>query len=133
MKKATKIYFSLLLMLLLSCRSYDRSAAEYSSSKNFVDKFLRDSVVLHDSVIIRERADTVFFTKYKTVYKEVLKCDTVAICDTLYVERVVSVENEGKKGPAWRSIIVLALVVFLLWRIGFFSMIRRMINNRYNA
>ena len=91
---------------------------------------MRDSIVVHDSVIIRERADTIFFTKYKTSYKEVLKRDTVVMCDTLFTERVVTVEGNGKGQIFKWKMVSMALISLLLWRTGVLAWIWRMIKNR---
>ena len=47
----------------------------------------RDSIFVQDSVYIREKADTVFITKWHTEFREFL------MVDTLLVERVDSINN----------------------------------------
>ena len=129
MKNITRICFSAVI-LLLSCRSYDNSAVEYSSTACMRERLIKDSIVLHDSIIIREKADTVFFTKYKTAYKEIVRHDTVVVCDTLYRVRTVTVEkNSGKIFSLWKLLPV-ALLLFLLWRSGIIGWIYRMIKNK---
>ena len=64
------------------------------SRNNLIECVRVDSVVLRDSVFIREKSDTVFYTKYRTVYKELLRVDTIVRCDTLYRDREVIVERE---------------------------------------
>lgn len=129
MKNITRICFSAVI-LLLSCRSYDNSAVEYSSTACMRERLIKDSIVLHDSIIIREKADTVFFTKYKTAYKEIVRHDTVVVCDTLYRVRTVTVEkNSGKSFSLWKLLPV-ALLLFLLWRSGIIGWIYRMIKNK---
>lgn len=129
MKNITRICFSAVI-LLLSCRSYDNSAVEYSSTSCMRERLIKDSIVLHDSIIIREKADTVFFTKYKTAYKEIVRHDTVVVCDTLYRVRTVTVEkNSGKSFSLWKLLPV-ALLLFLLWRSGIIGWIYRTIKNK---
>ncbi|MBR3877772.1 MAG: hypothetical protein IKJ23_06285 [Bacteroidaceae bacterium] len=129
MKNITRICFSAVI-LLLSCRSYDNSAVEYSSTACMRERLIKDSIVLHDSIIIREKADTVFFTKYKTAYKEIVRHDTVVVCDTLYRVRTVTVEKNSGKCFSWWKLLPVALLLFLLWRSGIAGWIYRTIKNK---
>lgn len=129
MKNITRICFSAVI-LLLSCRSYDNSAVEYSSTACMRERLIKDSIVLHDSIIIREKADTVFFTKYKTAYKEIVRHDTVMVCDTLYRVRTVTVEKNSGKSFSWWKLLPVALLLFLLWRSGIAGWIYRTIKNK---
>lgn len=129
MKNITRICFSAVI-LLLSCRSYDNSAVEHSSTACMRERLIKDSIVLHDSIIIREKADTVFFTKYKTAYKEIVRHDTVVVCDTLYSERAVIVEKDSGKSFSLWKLLPVALLLFLLWRSGIAGWIYRMIKNK---
>ena len=85
---------------------------------------LVDSVVLRDSIVVRERCDTVFYTKYRTLYKERIKVDTVVRCDTIYAERMISVEKKEKNRVLWWLIIPLIAV---LWKIGLLDFLRNLI------
>lgn len=51
----------------------------------------RDSVYVMDSVIVKSKADTVYITRWRTEYKEVLRIDTLLRerIDTLTVEKTV--------------------------------------------
>ncbi|MBR3916244.1 MAG: hypothetical protein IKJ49_03780, partial [Bacteroidaceae bacterium] len=96
-----------------------------SSTACMRERLIKDSIVLHDSIIIREKADTVFFTKYKTAYKEIVRHDTVVVCDTLYRVRTVTVEKNSGKCFSWWKLLPAALVLFLMWRFGLFDRILR--------
>jgi hypothetical protein len=95
----------------------------FVSQQNFVDRTRVDSVMLRDSIFIREKSDTVFYTKYRTLYKERLRVDTIVRCDTLYRDREVVVEtvrNAGHGGAMLCKVAVAALALLLLrtggWR-----------------
>lgn len=80
-----------------------------------------DSVMLRDSVFIREKSDTVYYTKYRTIYKERLRVDTVMRCDTIYRDREVVVERARdveSKGSLYWKLPLVALALLLLWRTG---------------
>jgi hypothetical protein len=93
----------------------------FVSQQNFVGRTRVDSVLLRDSIFIREKSDTVFYTKYRTLYKERLRVDTIVRCDTLYRDREVVVETVRKAGHGgamlWK-VVVAALALLLLWRTG---------------
>lgn len=128
MRSVAGICFS--IILLFSCRSHDVTVNGHVSSRNVVERVVSDSVVLHDSIYIRERSDTVFFTKYRTMYKEVMRHDTVVRCDTLLVERVVTVEEKQRKSIAWWQGLSVAALLLLLWRSGLFGTLWRMLNKK---
>lgn len=122
MRNVARICFSLFFLVLVSCRTNERSVAETFSHSNIVERVVSDSVALHDSVVILARTDTVFFTKYRTLYKEKLRHDTVVRCDTVYIERTVTGGNAVNKSRrfSWWAFVPLAAMLLLLWRSGLF-------------
>lgn len=122
MRNVTKIILNLLLLPLFACSTVEKTSdAGFVSQQNFVGRTRVDSVLLRDSIFIREKSDTVFYTKYRTLYKERLRVDTIVRCDTLYRDREVVVESvrDGRLGSnlLWK-VAVAALALLLLWRTG---------------
>ena len=127
MKNGTRKYLNILLLALMGCSTVENVSNVESVSKNGFDGHIKsDSIVMHDSVFIRERCDTVFYTKYRTIYKERLRVDTIMRCDTLYRDREVVVEKvrEAKRRSSllWKLPLA-ALLLFLLWRIGLWKVL----------
>lgn len=122
MRNVTKIILNLLLLLLFACSTVEKTSdVGFVSQQNFVGRTRVDSVMLRDSIFIREKSDTVFYTKYRTLYKERLRVDTIVRCDTLYRDREVVVEtvhNAGHGGAMLWKVAVAALALLLLWRTG---------------
>lgn len=122
MRNVTKIILNLLLLPLFACSTVEKTSdVGFVSQQNFVGRTRVDSVLLRDSIFIREKSDTVFYTKYRTLYKERLRVDTIVRCDTLYRDREVVVEtvrNVGHGGAMLWKVAVAALVLLLLWRTG---------------
>lgn len=122
MRNVTKIIFNLLLLPLFACSTVEKTSdVGFVSQQNFVGRTRVDSVMLRDSIFIREKSDTVFYTKYRTLYKERLRVDTIVRCDTLYRDREVVVEtvrNAGHGGAMLWKVAVAALALLLLWRTG---------------
>lgn len=101
----------------------ERSNYDFYSANRMNEHIRIDSIVLHDSIFIREKSDTVFFTKYRTLYKERVLSDTVVQCDTIYVEREISVE----KKECFPYILLIGVTIFfLLWRTGALRVLRNL-------
>ena len=119
-----KIAVSVLLLILIGCKVQETATTDRISTSTLIERMLVDSVALRDSIIIRETCDTVFFTKYRTLYRERLRVDTVIKCDTVYTERMVTVEEkEGGRVLWW----LLVPVIAVLWKIGVFDLLRNLI------
>lgn len=77
-----------------------------------------DSVYVHDSVYIRETGDTVFLTRWRTLWREravhdtVIErlIDTVRLTETVEVEKAVEVPRKGGN-VGWIVAGVLALLM----------------------
>lgn len=121
-----KIAVSAILLLLAGCKVQE-TTTNHTSASTFIERVLVDSVALRDSIVIRERSDTVFFTKYSTLYKERVRVDTVIKCDTVYTERMVSVKEKGNANFLWWLLIPLVAV---LWKVGFLDLLRSLIMNK---
>ena len=114
MKRKGKIWFSLFLLALCGCRAVPvgTDAAEQHVRTNVVESVVRDSVFLRDSIFLNVKADTVYYTKYRTLYKERIVHDTVVICDTLYREKVVTREKSVLPfGRKWLLLLLLLVAV----------------------
>ena len=96
-----RIVFSLVAVLLLVASCCTQRTARTASLSNFSGevRVVRDSVFVLDSVLLRERADTVFLTRIRTLYRDRLRTDTVWRCDTVYrvEERIVVAKGEGSR------------------------------------
>ena len=117
------IVVSVLLLLITGCKVQE-TITDRTSTSTHIERVLVDSVALRDSIIIRERCDPVFYTKYRTLYKERLRIDTIIKCDTVYAERMVSVKDKENKKVLW-WLIIPAIAVF--WKIGVFDLLRNLI------
>ena len=131
MKSITKIILSALPFLLLACSTVrETNDTVYVSQDNFIGHTRVDSVLLRDSIFIREKSDTVFYTKYRTIYKERLRVDTIVRCDTIYREREVVVEKVRSAGSnksfLWK-VLLAVLALFLLWRTGWWRVLLNVI------
>ena len=131
MKNRTVVCLSILLLSLAACSTVQNvSDVELVSKNNFTERIRVDSIVLRDSIFIREKSDTVFYTKYRTVYREMLRVDTIVRCDTIFRDREVVVDRTVDGGNRKRRAATLVLAVLLplfLWRTGLWYMMWNMV------
>ena len=110
----------MLLLALCGCRAVPTGvdSDRQRVHTNVVESIVRDSVFLRDSIFLHVKADTVYLTKYRTLYRERVVCDTVVTCDTLYRERVVT--KEKRVLPSGKNMLIglLLFAVVLLWLKG---------------
>ena len=91
--------------------------------KEYIDKYHRDSIYLHDSIIIRTKGDTVFFEKYKYMFVDRILQDSIIKIDSIQVPYPVTeyVEvnklNSLDRFQIWCGRIFLAIfLVYLFYR-----------------
>ena len=112
------IAYMLILLTLTSCRS---AAPLISVPRNdsivIRDRFVRDSIYIHDSVIVRLKADTVYIEHWKELGKESATVTT----DTVYKDKVVTVQLPPERYVPWLYRVALyvciALVLIIVIRI----------------
>lgn len=100
MKKLLLIF---LVFIAISCGTtkvievpVDRVRTEY------IDRHSIDTVIKNDSIIIRDKGDTIFLEKYKYLYKYVNRTDTVLKTDTITKVQTVEVIKEVNKVKNWQ-------------------------------
>jgi len=79
-------WISLFVLLMCSCRTEYVPIEVVRTDSLMIEKLMRDSVFVRDSVYLKEKGDTVYLYKDKYVY--VLK----EVADTVYMEKVREVE-----------------------------------------
>ena len=113
------LYVLALLSMLASCRPVKYVPVETVRRDSiYLQQVRRDSIVRYDSVYVRDRGDTVTVVKYRYLYRDKLRRDTVYLSrvDTISVpvERDLSRWERAKMEAGGYAIVagfVLALVV----------------------
>ena len=117
--------FFLLPLLAGACVSGTAPVASVRVDSTYYTLLLRDSIVLHDSIYIVARGDTVFRTEYKYCYRDRVRCDTFCSVQRDTVVRVVEVERsltfwQRRKMELAEVVLwllpLLALFLFFKWR-----------------
>lgn len=94
----------------------DRVKIEYR------DRTLIDTLIRNDSIVIREKGDTIFLEKYKYLYRTKEVRDTVNVTDTITTVKTVEVTKEINKLYTWQ------IVLMILGGSGIVLLIYKLIN-----
>ena len=122
MRRIRRVWLCSLLVLFVACVSGGKRELLQQSHTNSAERFMRDSIFLRDSIFVAHRADTVFYEKLRTVYRDRLRMDTFIMCDTVCKEKVVTVEKIVKKYPSpW--LLLLAVALYVAWRKGILKLL----------
>lgn len=85
------------------------------------DKFYRDSVFMRDSVIVKEKGDTVYVEKYRYLYRDREKKDSVIINDTIREPYRVEVVKEINRLENWQiglmliGVLAVTAIVYMVY------------------
>lgn len=97
------ICIALCLLLLQGCRTKLIYIPQKSVRTEYIDRIKTDSVYLHDSVMVKMKNDTVFFEKYRYLYKDRFVRDSVLISDSIRIPYPVEVEKEVNRLSSFQS------------------------------
>lgn len=119
MKKISTIL--ILLLFLAGCKSRMTYVPVESIRTEYINTIQRDSVHLYDSVFIKEKGDTVFFTKYKYLYQSKFVTDTIIKTDSIQVPYPVIETVETNKLTWYQQaciwftgVVLFGLLIYLL-------------------
>ena len=74
------------VLLLVGCRSVELVPYPVTNVQTeYRDRLVRDSIVLHDSIHVKERGDTVWMERWHTAYRDRLVRDTIVRTDSIPV------------------------------------------------
>lgn len=118
-----RLIYILAAVLVLSVSCSPKVIEHVRTEYVYRDRTQHDTTYVHDSTYIREyiKGDTVriveFREKYKYLYKCINKTDTVAVHDTLSVEKVREVKIERKLSwwQKFRLVLFPVMLLGLLW------------------
>lgn len=113
----------ILIAASLACSCSPKVIEHVRTEYVYRDRVQHDTTFVHDSTYIKEyiKGDTVriveFREKYKYLYKYINKTDTVAVHDTLSVEKVKEVKVEKKLSwwQRFRLVFFPIMLLGLLW------------------
>ena len=122
MRKLLSFLVIVFCIMIVSCKSTEYIEVPIETIKTEYRNQLRiDTVVARDSVVIREKGDTVIFEKYKYVYRVKEIKDTINITDTIPVITTVEVTKEVNKLHTWQIVLMClggGMIVLFAYNVG---------------
>lgn len=132
MKKSERIYIFICLFviaialigLFAGCKS-KQPQIKYIPidriKKEYINKYQRDSIHLYDSIFVKEKGDTVFYEKYKYLYRDRYNTDTIIRVDSVQVPYPVKGDTIEVNKLKWyqeaciwfTSLVLVALALYL--------------------
>lgn len=120
-----KVWFVLVVcVVMVGCRTLPEPVAvRVERDSIYLSRVERDSVFVRDSVLIREKGDTVYRDRWRVEYRERVLRDTAYIgkSDTLIITKVVEVATPlswwERTRMAAGDVALLGLVVLLIYLI----------------
>lgn len=110
MKNRFKTILYILCFVTLTYFSISCSKTVYIPIENirteYKDKLQRDSIFLHDSILIKAINDTIWIEKYQYKYRDRLVRDSVFINDTIRIPYPVIEYKEVHKLKGWQNFLV---------------------------
>ena len=112
------IGYVLFVLALTSCRS---AAPLVSVPRNdsvvIRDRYVRDSMIVRDSIVVRLKSDTVVIDRWHNLWRDRI----VATTDTVYKDKLVTVRLPPERYVPWLYRVALyvciALVLYIITRI----------------
>ncbi len=93
-----------LLSLTTSCKQPQHLPIQTTKTE-YRNNHIRDSIFCHDSIIIKEKGDTLILERYRYLYKDKFVIDSIFINDTTRIPYPVEVIKEVKKPlTTWQNI-----------------------------
>lgn len=139
MKNIISALFVVCLFLMMAgCKSQPPRYITVESVKTeWRDRYIRDSIYLKDSVIITKNGDTITIEKYKYIYRDRLKTDSInkyfgiqiplpyEVKETVYVDRPDSWLDTTQKYICRIGLAIFALYFIIRYRSKIFKFIRK--------
>lgn len=113
------ILILILFLMLVSCKTKTVYVPVENTRIEYIDKIQRDSIYLRDSLIIKEKGDTIFIEKYQYLYKDKIVRDSVFIRDSIQVPYPVEVPVYTNKINWYQRILIYLGLASLLFVIFF--------------
>ena len=120
------VLLAVVLLCLTGCRTQYVPVESVRTETQYIDRLQRDSIFVKDSVFIKEKNDTIYLTKWRVEYREVLRVDTFNIVKVDSINTIVEVEMKLTRwqqtkmnigtGVVYAVPILIAVGLFLLYR-----------------
>ena len=113
----------LIAFLLCGCKTRYLPAETSRTEREYIERWLRDSIYIKDSIVINKAGDTVFVEKYKYLYRDKFVRDSIFRTDSIYIEKPYPVEvpKEVNRLTSFQSFQIWCGRLLLLFIVLFFG------------
>jgi hypothetical protein len=120
---------AVLALLMCSCKSIEYVPVvqkETHTDSIYLTKVEKDSVWLHDSILVKDRGDTVWVEKWHTKYIEKLRIDTTYIAKVDSIPVPYEVPKYIERPMKWyhKALMTLGLIAIMMVIFIFFEFVR---------
>lgn len=111
-------------LTIIGCKSVQYMPVEHTHTDSiYITQHHRDSIYLHDSIHIRETADTVLIERWHTRWRERVVTDTLMVVQRDTIPQPYPVEVEVERRLTWwqqtrlhiANIVLIALAICAAW------------------
>lgn len=124
------IILATISVILIGCKTKTVYVPVEKIKKEYINKYLRDSIVHYDSIFVKEKGDSVWIEKYKYVYRDKIRTDTIMKTDSIQVPYPVVEYKEVNKISGFQNFQIWCgriLILFLLCFFGYKLFIKKLL------
>lgn len=99
------LFFVAVIVLFFSvgCKTKTVYVPIESVRTEYINKLHRDSILFYDSIFVKEKGDTIWLEKYRYVFRDKLRVDTIRKCDTIQVCQQITEYKEVNRLTTFQS------------------------------
>ena len=124
------LLYMVMVVFAVSCKTTEYVPVPYEvKSTEYVNRQVRDSIYMHDSIYFAVKGDTVMLEKWHTRYVEKLRVDTLIKCDSVPVPYEVVRMKMRNELNWWQKVIqaigylslgfITGFIIYKVRKIGF--------------
>lgn len=125
------IYCFFLCFSIYSCKAKTLYVPVESVKTEYVDRYHRDSLYRHDSIIITKKNDTMWLEKYLYIYRDKLVHDSVYVNDSIQVPYPVVEYVDVNKLSGFQNFLIWCGGISLL--IALFLILYRVLKKKFKG
>lgn len=118
----TKWLVLFVVFAFVSCKTKTIYVPVDTVRTEYINKIWRDSIHRYDSIYLKEKGDSVILEKYKFIYRDRLKIDTIIKIDSVSIPFPVVEVQEVNRLSSFQSFQVWCGRILLLVLIAYFGM-----------
>lgn len=118
------ILVALPFLFLIACKTRTVYVPVESFRVEYINRTERDSIHHYDSIFVREKGDTLWCEKYKYLYRDRFRTDTLCVTDTIRIPYPVTETKEVNRLTSFQSfqiwlgrIVLFLIIAWISWSV----------------